>query len=290
MERHLLVASYHLLNILRPPHGPSGTVYSDATILLVAFWATVCDRPACWAASRENWPRELEHVDLPSPSTLSRRLKSSSVRALIEQVREYLEARDPPGTQAWIDGKPLIVGGATQDPEAKAGRAVGHLARGYKLHAIVTNTHRLLAWEIAPLNIGEQTVARQLIPQVPAGAVPLLVGDHNYDVNALYDLAAERGMQMVATPDKDMRARGLGRRKHSPYRISGFAIAMSPAGTKLLRDRFGIDRMFGQLGNFGGGLSPLPNWVRRLRRVRRWVAVKLLAAALRRHQKQRLTS
>ena len=40
--------------------------------------------------------------------------------------------------------------------------------------------------------------------------------------------------------------------------------------------RGGVERAFGQVGNFGGGLSPLPNWVRRPRRVALWVAGKFM--------------
>ena len=40
-------------------------------------------------------------------------------------------------------------------------------------------------------------------------------------------------------------------------------------------------RNFGNLTNFGGGLSPLPAWVRRLHRVERWVRAKLIVSALR---------
>lgn len=158
---------------------------------------------------------------------------------------------------------------------------MGHLARGYKLHAIASASGQIPAWEVTPMNVAEQTVARRLIPQDHGSGY--LVADHNYDANALYDLAAQQGRQLVASPDRDMLARGLGRRKQSPHRIRGFQIAISPMGRQLLRRRFGIDRMFGQLGNRGGGLSPLPNWVRHLGRVQRWVAGKLLWAAFRRN-------
>ena len=37
-----------------------------------------------------------------------------------------------------------------------------------------------------------------------------------------------------------------------------------------------VERYFGQLTCFGGGLGPLPAWVRRLPRVQRWVTAKLI--------------
>jgi hypothetical protein len=40
--------------------------------------------------------------------------------------------------------------------------------------------------------------------------------------------------------------------------------------------RIGIEQSFGNLTSFGGGLGPLPAWVRRPHRVVVWVAAKLL--------------
>ncbi|MEN6383645.1 MAG: hypothetical protein ABFD79_00435, partial [Phycisphaerales bacterium] len=47
-------------------------------------------------------------------------------------------------------------------------------------------------------------------------------------------------------------------------------------GQGLLISRDQIERMYGQLTNFGCGLSPLPNWVRTLFRVEMWVRAKLI--------------
>src|SRR5690349_19896118 len=60
--------------------------FCDALILLVFFWAILHDRPRCWACRRENWPGDWHWLDLPSPSTLSRRMRSVSVLRLLEQV------------------------------------------------------------------------------------------------------------------------------------------------------------------------------------------------------------
>jgi len=57
-------------------------------------------------------------------------------------------------------------------------------------------------------------------------------------------------------------------------RLSGF-------GRGLLWQRKAVERFFGQLTSFGGGLSPLPAWVRTHRRVRRWVQAKLIFNRLR---------
>ncbi len=52
-------------------------------------------------------------------------------------------------------------------------------------------------------------------------------------------------------------------------------------GKKLYRFRRQIERDFGNLFSFGGGLTRLPPWVRRFPRVRNWVNAKLLINAAR---------
>ena len=49
----------------------------------------------------------------------------------------------------------------------------------------------------------------------------------------------------------------------------------------LYRFRRQIERDFGNLVSFGGGLTCLPAWVRRFTRVRNWVQAKLLVNAAR---------
>ena len=45
--------------------------------------------------------------------------------------------------------------------------------------------------------------------------------------------------------------------------------------SRAYRLRSGIERIFSALSCFGGGLGPLPAWVRRLERVDRWVTAKV---------------
>jgi hypothetical protein len=54
-----------------------------------------------------------------------------------------------------------------------------------------------------------------------------------------------------------------------------------PFGKATHRFRNQIEREFGSLTSFGGGLVCLPAWVRRLPRVRNWVHAKLLVNAAR---------
>jgi hypothetical protein len=60
----------------------------------------------------------------------------------------------------------------------------------------------------------------------------------------------------------------------SPARVNSF-------GGELYARRTGVERDFSGLACFGGGLTTLPPWVRRIRRVRAWVMAKLLINAAR---------
>ena len=153
------------------------------------------------------------------------------------------------------------------------------MAKGYKLHAIWACTGALEGWAVQPLNISEPKVAAGMVPVLTGPGY--LVGDHLFDWKVLYNLTGERGMQLVVSPEKHG-SPIPGRRRQSPYRVIGLRLAHSPAGQAMLRRRFGIDRLFGQLGNAGGGMGPLPNWVRRIHRVRRWVHGKLIWFCFRR--------
>ena len=104
-----------------------------------------------------------------------------------------------------------------------------------------------------------------------------LVGDSAYDSARLYELAAAKGLQLVARPRTSRK--GLGHRRQSIHRLAGLEIACSPEGRKLLRKRFAIDRFFGTWSNTPGGLGPLPAWVRHLDRVRMWVLAKIVVFA-----------
>lgn len=55
----------------------------------------------------------------------------------------------------------------------------------------------------------------------------------------------------------------------------------SAFGKQLYRLRGTIEEAFGNASSFGGGLAPLPAWVRGLDRVRTWVWAKLLINAVR---------
>ncbi len=282
MEGELWIETEHIVRIVGRDFQRKRVRYSDADIAVVYLWSVLHDRPVCWACQPANWPLERRPQRLPCPSTMSVRLRTESLRALMAAVEARL--RKPVGTSwcKWIDGLPLPVGGATHDPEARPGRAARGLARGYKLHAICDGRGAFDAWVVTPLNVNEQVVARDLIPRLTGEGY--VVGDGAYDSNRLFEVAGEGGFQLIAPYRKGTR---LGHTRHSPYRLRCRELLDRPFGQALVRGRYGIDRFFGHLGNFGGGLSPLPHWVRRLHRVRLWVQGKIILHAVRLALKRR---
>ena len=176
-----------------------------------------------------------------------------------------------------IDGKPLVVSGVTKDKDAGYGRGAGGMQKGYKLHAVWSSGPLPLAWGLAPMNVSEKRMARQLIPALPGGGY--LLGDAEYDSNALYDLAHQAGHQLLAP--KRQKHRGVGHRLQSPHRLRSIELMKQSFGKRLHVFRRQIEREFGTLTSFGGGLLCLPAWVRRFPRVRNWVHAKLLINAAR---------
>jgi hypothetical protein len=280
MERERWLVLYSLATHLSRNWG-YGSRYDTACIVGIFLWAVIHDRPLCWACDKRNWPSDLKIGRLPAQSTLSRRLRSSAVRRLLQEMQRALReittiASEEGGTHI-IDGKPLLVGGYSKDREARFGRAPGGLGRGYKLHAVWGAAAVPAAWELAPLNVNEKVMAERLIRRLMGSG--LLLGDAQFDSNALYDLAFERGFRMVVPRRK---RGGLGHRYQSPHRLLAIMM-LEQAGCRreFHRLRTGIERRFGNLTSFAGGLSPLPGWVRRFHRVWLWVQAKLLINAVR---------
>jgi len=294
----------HVVTELGKTHDRRRKQYADARVALVFLWSVLRDRPRCWACDPDNWPEAERWHTLPSRRTLGRRLNTVGVQLLLEQARSHLRDRLPAGALKLMDAKPLPVGGCSKDRDARCGRGAGGRARGYRLHAVVDATGGAVeCWRLAPMNANEKPVAREsLLPALPAGTL-YVAADNEYDGNGTYDAAAAAadapGAQLVTTPRRT-RPKGLGHRRQSPRRLRSLALTDHPLaacglrgpsfGQSLVRARDGIERRWGLMGNFGGGLGPLPNWVRRPRRVALWVAGKILIYMAREVVKQRLAA
>lgn len=276
MERELWSSLYHV--VMKLDSGYGAWKYSAGDIVVVYLWAVVHDRPTSWAAANMNWPSNLCPKHLPSQSCLSRRLRQPGVQQLMTAAEETWLAAVCVG-QWWlkiIDAKPLPVSPISKDADAGYGRGAGGKQKGYKFYAVWGVGPLPMAWALAPMNVSEKIMARFLIRDLPGEGY--LLGDNEYDVNALYDLAHEADHQLLAPQRKSTR---LGHQRHSPYRLRCIELRKRSFGRGICRYRGQIERDFGSLTSFGGGLICLPSWVRRFTRVRNWVHAKLLINAAR---------
>jgi hypothetical protein len=262
-----------------------GVQFSNTWIALVFFWAVLHDRPVRWACDPMNWPREMAGRRLPSAPTMTRRLRRPILTILLHRIETRL--RESLGTSwcKFIDAMPLPVGGSTMDPDARCGRAARIMAKGYKFYAIYDARGGVTTWAVEPMNRAEVKVAETLIDQLDGEGY--LVGDGEYDSMKLYDRCADKSYQLVSPKRAGT---GLGHVRQSPNRLRSLELLSRPFGQSLLRARYDIDRRFGQWGNFSAGLKPLPHWVRRLPRVRRWIQGKIIIEQIRRLKKQGLAA
>jgi len=239
------------------------------------------DRTNAWACDPENWPRGLRRGPMPDASTLSRRMRTKTIDRLIDRLRRRLDPAGEAELVAVIDGKPLPIGPHSHDKQAGRGRGASGMATGYKPHTLMTLTGRVIDWRLAPMNVDEREMARRIMKKTDHRGDVL--GDANDDANRLHDTAIGNGMQLVAPrrygPDK-----GLGHHRHSPGRLRSKELIEHEPGPfvrELMRHRPSIERNFGTLTSLPRGLGYLPAWVRGWRRVRNWVAAKLVINAAR---------
>ena len=277
MERELWLALYKLARDRGSSPWWALTKFFAWEIVAVQLWAVIHDRPTNWACDAKNWLKGLWRGKLPSQSMMSRRLKTPEVQKLLADMERQLAALDGGGWVMLVDGKPLLVGSHSKDPDADWGHVRRGWAKGYKFHALYDGGSIPIAWEVAPLNEAEPEVAARLISSIRRGGGYIL-GDSSYDSNPLHDTALAVGCQLVAQRKRPKS--GLGHRRHSAGRLRSIALLSQEFGQKLYAFREQVERNFGRLTNHGGGLAPLPNWVRRIARVRQWVQAKLLIHAM----------
>lgn len=273
MERQLWPSLYRRLVRFGREVRQAGVTYQPHVILMVLVWAARHERPVAWACRPSSWAGTARRpAVLPSPATLSRRLRATATGILLRHFLDGYRAAAPPRLVALLDGKPLPVGACSKDPDARAGRVYGGFARGYKLHAVFAGRAVPGAWRVTPLNASEPVTARGLVAQAPPDRGGYLVADGNYDDGRLYDAAQAAGYALVTPLPAGA---GGGHRRQSPARLANRDRLTRPFGRDLLRARGQVERDFGNLTAFGGGLQPLPAWVRRAHRAYNWVAAKL---------------
>lgn len=284
MEHQLWKGIVTSLKVILKSRRKARERYDCEDIVRVWFWAVIHDRPVSWATQRSNWPVHERRRRLPSSSTMSRRLRSPQVLTVIKAIETQTIRHTGTAPLMWmIDGKPLVIGSCSKDRQAGYGRAARGKAKGYKLHAIYGADRSIAAWRIAPMNVDERVVARRLVRE--AQIQGYLVADSNYDSNPLHEVCSQVGeLQLLVRPRG-----GLGLKKRRRVQSAGRRRAIEllehpfpEFGHGLLRQRTDIERDFGNLTSWGGGLTHLPPWARRHRRVHRWVQAKLILDALKR--------
>lgn len=281
MERELwLVIRSGLRRV--PRWWPRGASYSNRQILAVLLWAALQNRPIFWACRRSSWPMQAWRRRLPDQSTMSRRLRDPRVwddlRLLIDEIQRGL------GTTGTLvaDGKPLPVSSVSGDPDARSGWGARVCARGYKLHAIIDRSRRLIDFDVRPMNTAESEVAAEMVTRMRPRA-GVMLADASYDSNRLYEACEQNGIQLLAPRRKA--GTSISRvSRNAPSRLR--AVELLEGGDQThaehhWKERRTIERFFGTLATPATGLYALPPWVRRMTRVRNWVAAKLAINAAR---------
>ena len=249
--------------------------FGDAIVLFIHFYAALSNHSHSWAHDKANWPVWCRRLSFPSYSQLMKRLAWESTQQKIAQLNDEFRSRLPRGPDKVCDGKPLVVGGYSKDPDARAGKIPDGWARGYKLHVLIDSFGAIEGFDVSPLDGGEPTVMRGIVRRTDlSGAI--LRADNNYDSNSLYRDVADRGGRLVAPRKKP--GTGLGHGRHHPHRLRAIAeLENNEAQLRVhKRHRVRVEQSLGHLTNLSFGLWALPNSVRRLIRVQRWITTKIM--------------
>lgn len=265
----------------RLPRPARRFAFADWLVVAMYLWAVAHDRPQSWACVRAHYTSLFRPRKLPSVSQFNRRVACERTRQLLLLVHQDLGGTLVPTAISYLDGKALPVGPCSKDPDAKRGKVYKGFAKGYKLHAWVTEDKRIPLWAVTALNVHESHVARlmftcEFAPRLSDRS--LVVTDGNYDDHELHTDVAGSGGRLLPG------MRGLGQhpvtqRQMGPARrecVAAWGGEAAPLARMVHRRRIAVEQTFSGLCSRGGGLGPLPAWVRRLTRVRRWVGAKII--------------
>jgi len=268
--------------------------YSTALVVRVHTWAALHDRPVSWACDPEHWTPRTRPEALPDQSTMSRRTRRPDFEEFQRRVGRRLNGRPTPALVRVVDGKAMELPNHSADRDATWGRGVSRTSLGYKLHAIRSAGNPMPdAFVVTTLSACEKRMAARMVGRVDGAGY--LLGDAHFDASWLFDYCHHHGHRLVCPRAKP--GTGVGHRYCSPHRRRAIDLleppaAVNPFGPGLHARRGDVERDFSGLVCFGGGLTTLPPWVRRIWRVRAWVTGKLLinAARIRINRRKALTA
>jgi hypothetical protein len=255
--------------------------YPHWLIVAMYLWSVFHDRCLSWACDRSHYGALFRPRKLPSISQFTRRVNDDTFQAILQNVHQQLANVGFVSQVSYLDGKPLVVSPVSKDPDAKRGKVSGGYAKGYKLHAVVTEHRRIPVWGVEPLNVAEQSVAAELWPHVRPQV--LTMADSNYDSAPLHKHMHETNGTPLLTPLKGQQRVGpdghhpVTLRQMGPQRREAVALWEEHADLArfMLKDRNNIEGVFSVL-SVALGLCRLPAFVRRLHRTRRWVGSKII--------------
>lgn len=252
--------------------------FSDLLIMKMFFWTVIHNKPLYWACERKNYHGRFRPRALPSVSQFCRRVNSPRFHRHLQLMHDVLIERAKFSRLFFMDGKALPVSPVSGDPDAKVGRAGGVFAKGYKLHALMSVDRKIIGWSVTSLNIHEVRVAHHLVEQLPpVSDSRTLIVDGNYDSKHLHNQAWERNTRLITWPRGRAKDPSKRRRMGDARRTMIDAWEKSPAAMwKIYKQRDEIERGFGVLTCRHDLLGPLPAFVRRINRVRRWVGAKII--------------
>lgn len=274
MDDELLRRVYHYLFADGISPHTKRCRFSDAVIALIELFRVMGNLSAMQSLKRSRWPLWSRRLKFPSYSQFIRRAKSASVQQQITQLSQRCRAQLGSGTEKVCDGKPLLVGGYSKDPDARTGKAPGGWGRGYKLHALVDAAGAVDNWEVTALSGNEGRTAITLVDELDLHGA-LLRADGNYDCVELYATVARAGGRLLAPRRKP--GTGLGSHPQHPHRLQAIhELEGTAMGLKSHdKNRIRVEQIFGRLTTVPFGVWGLPPSVRRLARVRRWVNAKI---------------
>jgi len=263
-------------------------IYETQEVLAVWAFAAMMDWPISvaqrrlatgsagwWLRRHWFWPARV-----PSLPTLTRRARATDFRWLLRQVIQGLRRRLHMrlGSCVFMDSTILSTGFYSHDPDSKWTCHNGKWFRGYALHTICDEQGNLWAWVITGANVQEMKVGKKLIRKlavIDSATVQMVIADTGYDSEPLHQLVRRRLNAMLIAPVNLRGSRNDTWRQRQPGRDFAERILQQPEGRALMEKRGAIERWY-SLFKGSSRVSVLPYHVRRLRRVRRWIDLKLM--------------